>query len=176
MRNHIIALMQYLAFPAMCVLTVVSGVMQHKDPEKTARHTRHIQENDSAFLTTGWYYVTSPGKGLKRPLDRSRDTFYIDPNPIVTAKNVTSFEIFESQRGAQKYVGLAMRLDDPGTESWSAATSKSIGKKVAFVVNNRLLQVSKVYVRITAGLTALNRGNYSRDELEDFKRVIEGGR
>ena len=91
----------------------------------------------------------------------------------MTAKNFTTFEIYESNAGGQKYIGLTMRLDQTGTENWSVATEKSIGKQLAFILDNRLLQVAKVNAQITAGVTALNRGDYSRAELENFKTIIE---
>ena len=69
-----------------------------------------------------------------------------------------------------------MRLDKEGTENWSYATQKAIMKKLAFVLDNELLQVATVKSQITGGVTVLNRGDYSRQELENFKTVIESER
>ncbi len=91
----------------------------------------------------------------------------------MTAKNFTTFEIYENNIGGKKQIGMTMRLDEVGTEKWSIATEKAIGKQLAFILDNRLLQVAKVNAQITAGVTALNRGDYSRAELEDFKTLIE---
>jgi hypothetical protein len=46
-------------------------------------------------------------------------------------------------------------------------------KKLAFILDNRLLQVATVNSQITGGITALNRRDYSRQELENFKIIIE---
>jgi preprotein translocase subunit SecD len=116
--------------------------------------------------------VDTPNK-YKRQLDKSDETFYLDPKPIVTVKNFTTFEIYESNSKDNKYLGLAMRLDKEGTESWSNATYRAIGNKLAFVLDNRLLQVAMVNSQITGGVTALNRGGYTRQELENFKTIIE---
>ena len=128
---------------------------------------------DSIILYTGWYYIVDAENGIKRQLDKSDDTFFIDPKPIVVAKNFTTFEIYENYAGGQKNIGLTMWLDKQGTESWSVATEKAIGKQLAFILDNRLLYVAKVNSQITAGVTALNRGNYSKSELENFKTIIE---
>ena len=66
-----------------------------------------------------------------------------------------------------------MRLGKEGTENWSYATQKAIMKKLAFILDNRLLQVATVNSQITGGITALNRRDYSRQELENFKIIIE---
>ena len=66
-----------------------------------------------------------------------------------------------------------MRLDKEGTQHRSYATQKAIMNKLAFILDNRLLQVATVNSQITSGVTALNRGDYSKQELENFKTTIE---
>ena len=144
-----------------------------EDPEHHIKDSPNITKHDSTILYTGWYYIVDTDNGFKRQLDKSTDTFFIDPKPIVVAKNFTTFEIYESNAGGQKYIGLTMRLDEQGTENWSVATEKAIGKQLAFILDNKLLYVAKVNSQITAGVTALNRGDYSKAELENFKTIIE---
>lgn len=144
-----------------------------EDPEHHIKDSPDITKFDSTILYTGWYYIVETDNGFKRQLDKSTDTFSIDPKPIVVAKNFTTFEIYESNAGGQKYIGLTMRLDEAGTENWSVATAKAIGKQLAFILDNKLLHVTKVNAQITAGVTALNHGDYTRAELENFKRIIE---
>jgi len=66
-----------------------------------------------------------------------------------------------------------MQLDKEGTKNWSIATENSRGKHLAFVLDNRLLQVAKVNSQITGGMTALNRGDYTQQELEKVKIIVE---
>jgi hypothetical protein len=142
-----------------------------EDPEHHIKDSPDILKHDSNVLYTGWYYVVDSSNGYKRQLDKSDETYYLDPKPIVTAKNFTTFEIYESND--QEYLGLTMRLNKEGTESWSNATLKAQGNRLAFILDNRLLQVAIVNSQITGGVTALNRGDYSRQELENFKTIIE---
>ena len=131
-------------------------------------------EHDSSTLYTGWYYVLADTtKGYKSQLDKSNEIYFLDSHPIVTAKHFTTFKIYEGNSGGQKYFGLTMRLDKEGTKYWSIATYKSIGLQLVFVLDNRLLQVAKVNSQITEGVTALNRGDYTKQELESFKTIIE---
>lgn len=131
---------------------------------------------DNTGLNTGWYYIVNNDEGVKMQLDKSTDTFFIDPKPIVVAKNFTSFDIYENNADGQKYTVLTMRLDEAGTESWSVATGNAVGKQLAFILDNKLLYVALVNAQITSGITALNRGDYSRAELENIKTIMESER
>ena len=142
-------------------------------PARHIKDSHDTPKHDSTILYTGWYYVVDTPNGYKRQLDKSDETYYLDPKPIITAKNVTTFEIYESSYQNKKEFGLAMHLDQEGTENWSYATQKAIMNKLAFILDNRLLQVATVNSQITGDITALNRGLYSKQELENFKRIIE---
>lgn len=146
-----------------------------EDPEHHIKDNPGILKHDSTILYTGWYYVVDTPNNYKRQLDKSEETYYLDPKPIITAKNFTTLEIYESSDN-NKYFGLTMRLDKEGTENWSNATQKAVMKKLAFILDNRLLQVGTVMSQITSGITALNRSNYSKQELENFKTIIESER
>ncbi|MBS1488225.1 MAG: hypothetical protein JST43_11620 [Bacteroidetes bacterium] len=147
-----------------------------EDPEHHIKDNPNILKHDSTILYTGWYYVIDTPNSYKRQLYKSNESYYLDPKPIIIAKNFTVFEIYESNYDNKKYFGLTMRLDKEGTENWSYATQKAIMKKLAFVLDNELLQVATVKSQITGGVTVLNRGDYSRQELENFKTVIESER
>ncbi|MBL1409905.1 SecDF P1 head subdomain-containing protein [Sphingobacterium faecale] len=127
-------------------------------------------KHDSTYLYTGWYYVVDNDSNFKRQLDKTTESFSLDPKPIVTAKNFMTFEVYTSNYGE---IGLAMRLDENGTESWSIATGKAIGNYLAFILDNKLLHLARVNSQITAGVTAINRGDYSKEEFEKIKMIIE---
>lgn len=171
----------YISF--IVLLTACSNSGQTRTDERLLKETEHHIKNnslnmecDSITLSTGWYDVVDSGNGCKRQLDKSNDTFYIAPKPIVTASNFTTLKIYESDASGSKYVGLSMQLDAVGTEKWRIATERAIGRRLAFILDNKLLYVPKVQAQITAGVTALNRGNYTRQELEHFKTIIESER
>jgi hypothetical protein len=143
-----------------------------EDPDHNIKDSPDILIHDSTVLYTGWYYVVDSSKGYGRQLEKSDETYFLDPKPIVTSKNIITFKIYESNYNGEKYFGLEMRLDKEGTENWSIATRNSIGNKLAFILDNRLLQVATVNSQITGGVTALS-GDFSRQELENFKTIIE---
>lgn len=66
-----------------------------------------------------------------------------------------------------------MWLDKKGKKNWSYATRASIMKKLAFVLDNTLLQVVTVQSQITEGVAVLSLSDISRQEMEEFKAIIE---
>lgn len=128
-------------------------------------------EEDTLKLISGWYYVVESGQGVKRILDGDTSVYWLNPEPIVTAKHIAIFELYKSN--FDNSWGLSMKLDDPGAEEWRMATGKSIGGHVALVVNNKLLYAPKVNAEISGGMTALNRGTYSKSQLKAIMKAIQ---
>lgn len=129
-----------------------------------------VKAISDSTLKTGWYYIIDTDNGYKRQLDQDTTFYFINPTPIITAKNITILEIYKANYGE---MGLSMKLDDSGTKFWSEATYRTIGKQLAFIFDNKLLHVPKVNSQITGGITALNRGIYLIQELETIKAAIE---
>jgi preprotein translocase subunit SecD len=125
--------------------------------------------NSDSTLKTGWYYVDDKA-GLKRKLDKDTVWYFINPTPIVTAKNIDKMEIYESRYGD---VGLSMQLDNKGTDLWSEATDQATDGRLAFILNDKLLYAPLIYSQISNGMTAINTGNHTRQELKKIKKEIE---
>lgn len=127
-------------------------------------------QDDNTFLQTGWYYIADTG--VKRQLDKSSEAYFVIPVPITTAKNIISFKLDKLNQNGGHW-GLVMQLNEEGTNKWSIATEKATGKRIAFIVNNRLLHTANVNGKINNGITVLNRNVYTREELDSFMRIIE---
>ena len=104
-----------------------------KSPEHYIKAIPDIFNRDCPVLHTGWYFVVNTPNKCRRLFDKSNETYYLDPKPIITAKNITTFEIYQSPYSDKKEFGLIMRLDKEGTKSWSNATLKATGSKLAFI-------------------------------------------
>ena len=48
-----------------------------------------------------------------------------------------------------------------------------IGKQLALVINDKLIITPKVNSQITAGVSAINRLDYSKQELEEILTTLE---
>lgn len=121
-------------------------------------------------LRTGWYYLSSKENGIEKILNKTNNSFFLNPNPIVTVDNFTELEIYQSSTGEYS---LTIRLDEKGTEHWRIATGKSIGQKLALVIDNELFYMPIVNAQIDFGVTALNRGDLSEADLTAIKNKIE---
>ena len=128
------------------------------------------EKNLDTTLQTGWYYVIDFDNGYKRQIKNSQVYYFIDPSPIVLSKNFKTLKIYNNQQGIPE---MLMTLDEKGTEAWSVATEKFIGKRLAFILDDKLLEADYVNSQITGGITALISGDYTKDELEKIKTVIE---
>ena len=125
--------------------------------------------NFDTTLNTGWYYIVDTSS-YKRQLDKTQKCFFIDSVPIASTKNFKQLKIYMNKNNEYE---LIIQLDNSGTKAWSVATEKSIGKKLAFILDNKLLEADFVNSQITAGVTALIRGDYTKAEIEEIKRIIE---
>lgn len=138
----------------------------------TNQESTHFGTQTPENLKTGWYYLTESGNGIEKTLDRTDEIYFIDPNPIVTVDNFTDLEIYQS---IENNFGLTIRLDKKGAKRWSVATGKSIGKKLALIIDNKLYFTPTVNAQIDVGITALNRGDLTEEELKVIKKKIEKG-
>lgn len=137
------------------------------------RESASFHNVETKTLCTGWYYVLDSNNNFRYQLDKSEDTFCINPAPIVIKDNIISTEIYESNGHEQNYVGLSMQLDEYGTKEWAVATAKYTSKKLAFILDNKLIMAAKVNSQITNGITAINRSEYNRQDIEKFKKQLD---
>jgi len=130
----------------------------------------------SKTLNTGWYYISENVTNFKRQLDKTSEFFYLDSIVIVSADHFNKFDLTYSKYEAEKYPILIIYFDKKGTENWNIATDKMIGKQLGLIINDKLVITPKVNTKITAGVSAINRIDYSYKELEEILRSIENSK
>lgn len=127
----------------------------------------------SSKLATGWYYTSSSPNEFKRTLEKSGEEFFINPEPIAINSDFGGMEIYESDAGGEHYVGLTIRLNGDAVKRWEEATDRYVGKHLALIVNDKLVNAPRVNSPIPNGMTALNRSEYSKKELLKIKSELE---
>lgn len=132
-------------------------------------YQKNIQDS---VLATGWYFIESDSTGFKRQLEKTEEVYFLNPRPIATSSNFKKVALGKN-RYDDWYLGIS--LDKAGTQAWAEATLKAAEAEgqLGFVLNNRLLQAPRVNCQITKGMTAINSANYTKEEYEEFKRLIE---
>jgi preprotein translocase subunit SecD len=121
----------------------------------------------NAKLSTGWYYINEDNSGVKRQLDKTNTFYFMGSTPIITSKNINKIEFRRDNQGKDY---LAMQFDNAGTQAWSFATARSTGKRLGFILNDKLIQAPYVNSQITGGIAAI--WDYSKAELELIKNEI----
>ena len=129
-----------------------------------------------SILPSGWYYISDTDTGWKRKLAKSSEYFFVNPTPIVTAKNFKDVTLFHKK----SCYALFIQLDSSGSKAWALALLKAKGKKLAFILDDSLLQIPVVDAgfarddpREYGHILALPCFSYSPAELKKFETIIE---
>lgn len=153
-----------------------SAQINRTDTEKLkaldAAATKNIK---TKTLCTGWYYVIDTINDFKYQLDKTLETYYLDPAPITIKDNIEFTEVYKTDyKGAyEDYTGLSIQFDTLGTARWAEATGKATFKKLAFVIDNKLIVAATVNGKLTMGKAAINRTVYNLQDIEAFKRRLD---
>ncbi|MCE3283110.1 MAG: hypothetical protein K0Q66_1847 [Chitinophagaceae bacterium] len=110
------------------------------------------------------------GYGFPRTLERDSTLYYINPIPIIDIKNITELDIYQANDSSY---ALLMKFDEQGRKIWAKATETHVGLHLAFVVDDIVLHTPRVARSVHNGIASLNRGIYSKQELEQVKRTLE---
>lgn len=134
-----------------------------------------INNVNTKTLCTGFYYVVDSVNDFKYQLDKSAETYYLDPAPILIKSNILSTEIYstEFEEATENYTGLGIKFDDYGTKKWADATQKATLKRIALIIDNKLVIASIVNGQITGGVAAINRTEYTLADIEGFKKQLD---
>lgn len=131
----------------------------------------YTQNRIDSTLATGWYYITEPKEGFKRQLDKTDEYYYIHPKPIVVKEHFDKVEIYKADESKNQFA-LSIQIHSNFEHLWGDATEKWEGKRLALIINNKLVSNPKVMGRINGGGSSLGRPVYSEEELEEFIEQI----
>jgi len=93
-----------------------------------------------SVLYTGWYFIKDTSTGYKRQLEKTNETYNIDPIPIVTATSFDKVTMFHEK----DCYALLIWLDKKGSYTLNVAKQEFKGSKLAFILDNRLLRTQLV--------------------------------
>jgi len=133
-----------------------------------------LKSRQDSILKTGWYYISDNETSYKRQLDKTSEFYFINPNVIVPVEQFDKMELTENK--FDKFPMIIIRFDSKGTDNWSIATEKSIGGRLALIVNDKLVIAPKVNAQIIAGVSAINRSDYTQQDIDEIFKTIENER
>ena len=160
-----------------CALTNAVSCSEPKKSDKTKEidlESVYKQNLQESVLATGWYYILENENGFKRQLDKTKEFYFIDPKPILVKAHFGKVKMYISNfKGWNKDdIGLSMQVKKEYEDLWASATEKSIGKKLGFVINDKLVNAPMANMRIENGMSSLNRMVYSKKELKALKKQL----
>jgi len=165
----------FIAITLLMFLTTSCGAKSKKEGNIRSLSLEECYQKNltDSTLMTGWYYISDNDSGFVRQLDKTDEFYTINPFPILTAEDMTTIAVDKNNWGN---LYLLIKFGKEGTELWRVATGKAIGKKLALIVNDKLLYTAYVNSEITAGVSTLGRTDYSKEEYEKVKQTIESNR
>lgn len=151
------------------ILIFITFILGCKSQDKKDIDLETIYQKNlkDSTLVTGWYYITTDSSGFVRQLNETDEIYYIDPKPIVVAANIEDIGLGKNHADD---IYIKMQFDKQGTDSWYIATKKSIGYKLAFIIDNELLYTPIVNDYIEGGKSAFGSKDYTKQE---YKALIE---
>lgn len=172
MRKSIIALM------AMSILTLIASCGGERSHNTMLAKLFAVQDQNIAdsTLATGWYYISDSKKGFKRQLDKTDIFYFVLPKPVLVKEHFDKMEIYEPNdfKGSEDYpFGIRIQIHRNYEKQWEYVTGNSNGKRLALIIDNKLVNAPMINARIMGGKSSLNRGVYSKAELESFIKQIE---
>jgi membrane protease YdiL (CAAX protease family) len=160
-----------IALLSTVILLSVCGKQGEKENSNKSLEDCYQKNIENTTLMTGWYYTSDTDSGFVRQMEKTDVYYKINPFPIVTAEDMTTFSIQENDDGNTYY--LLMRFGKRGTESWREATKNAIGKNLVFIVNDKLLSAPYVNMEISNGVSVLRKNDYSKEEFEKIEQTIK---
>jgi preprotein translocase subunit SecD len=120
------------------------------------------------YLKTGWYYVTDESNNYKRSQQNSKESYFIKPRLIIPVSDLQTLEIRDAyEPGASE---IYMKFNARGTNAFRIATGNSINKRLAFIIDDKLIYIAIVNAQINSGLAVIN--GYPKSELQVFINQI----
>ena len=123
-------------------------------------------------LVTGWYLVTKESTSIERLLTKTTDLYPIQPIPILTFKDVKSVQMYQTYASSEVVMGVSMILNAAGKQKYARITKENKGNAIAFVLNDELIYLGKIYGEVGTGLATITRLDYSPEEVFTLKETL----
>ncbi len=129
-------------------------------------------------LETGLYAVipldSCTGMNNKIAVEFLTDTLCLNPKPLITVKDFDSCKIDSSMYSREKILFLNIKLKDYATEKFKEITTKNVGKKIAVIIDNKVVLAPIVRDPITNGRLTVGGDKEAiiKEMYEKLKREI----
>jgi preprotein translocase subunit SecD len=123
-------------------------------------------------LETGLYLVnpsdSCSGISNKNSVIYLSDTLCLNPKPVITTNDFESCMIDSSAYGGNEIYSLDIKLKKTAAIKFKEITARNVGKKIAFIIDNKVVMAPVVRDRIPSGLLTVGG-----DKEENIKKLYE---
>lgn len=181
MKMKLLGLLFFISLLIGCnSSTLVANRITIEDPEHHIKDSPDILKFDSV-LYTGWYLVSENPTGYRKQLLKTKDSFNIEPTPILTASNFDKVYLFHEK----DCWALITWLDKKGSQTLNEAIQKDKGRKLAFILDNKLLRLQNIGdsqfarvgnhedPRVYGHVLTFPCNYFSPQELENYETIIK---
>ena len=133
---------------------------------------RALTTVDTAYMKTGFYYVSESLDGISMRKDRSNEIYSIAKSPFASVDHITSTRLDRQSYDSSNIIELCMTFDEQGTRDLQDGTGNSLHPKIAMVIANRLLYVVDNSSRIEKGVMCVEVEQYPEQDIAAMQRSI----
>lgn len=128
------------------------------------------------YLVTGWYLINEESTMIERELSKSVDRYPIQPEPILTRKDFSSVQMYQTYAGPDVVMGVSMILRPNAKKKYAEVTKNNRGNAIAFILNNELVYIGRIYGEVGTGIATITRMDYTPEEVFKLQEDINNSK
>lgn len=129
--------------------------------------------DDPTYLFTGIYSLSDNESGVHMDLENTDAQFLLNPQPLVSVKNILRAEMFKQYIESRSLVGITIILDNQGAKDLEEKTGNLFTPYIGLIIANRLIYVAERQGgSITSGVLNIILEDYPEDEIEEMVQAI----
>ena len=128
-------------------------------------------DTSEVFMPTGFYGVESDSSNYQIARISDNQTYYLNPDILLP---VDRFEKVKTKNyRPMKMYELHIHFDSLGTIECADVTQKYLYSRIAFIYNNKLINIPYVASPVTSGNLTFNLPNLERTEIRQIRKGIK---
>ena len=113
----------------------------------------------------------TPAEGYRPMFVRDTgETVYMEPQPALTEAHLRKIAVW---RGQHDDSTLALMFTEDGTAQLARVTAANVGKRLAFVIDGRVVTAPVLRTQITEGEAVIESG-FTEEEATQLAKVLSG--
>lgn len=158
---------QRLVFQLLLAFVIIVGIGCSDSVEQSQSESKPTESKiaDISNLKTGWYYIRDQKDAgtIEMSLIKTKETYFLDPNPIVTTEHIKEVSISETFN----IKGIKVQLDAKGMDRWSEATGAHTNKYFGVVMNGQLINRMRIAAQDNFGNASFALHKVKEDRLNE---------